>query len=46
MFSLPTIVSVLLARPLIPAGRGENLIVVARRPAPAAAATGPPSAAH
>lgn len=31
MFSLPTIVSVLLARPMIPAGWGENLIVVARR---------------
>ena len=32
LFSLPTIVSVLFARPWIPAGRGENLIVVARRP--------------
>lgn len=31
IFSLPTIVSVLLARPLIPAGWGENLIVIARR---------------
>ncbi len=32
LFSLPTIISVLLARPLIPPGRGEDLIVVARRP--------------
>lgn len=32
MFSLPTIVSVFFAAPLIPAGKGENLIVVARRP--------------
>jgi len=32
LFSLPTIATVLLARPLIPAGWGENLIVVARRP--------------
>ncbi len=33
MFSIPTIATVLTARPLVPAGRGENLIVVARRPA-------------
>lgn len=32
LFSGPTILSVLFARPLIPAGRGENLIVVARKP--------------
>ncbi len=32
LFSLPTIATVLLARPMIPAGWGENLIVVARRP--------------
>ena len=31
MFSLPTIVAVFFARPWIPAGRGENLIVIARR---------------
>lgn len=31
LFSGPTIVSVFFARPLIPAGCGENLIVVARR---------------
>jgi SAM-dependent methyltransferase len=33
IFSLPTIVSVLFAIPLIPAGWGENLIVVGERPA-------------
>jgi SAM-dependent methyltransferase len=32
LFCLPTIVSVLLARPMIRAGRGENLIVVASKP--------------
>lgn len=32
LFSLPTIATVLFARPMIPAGWGENLIVVARRP--------------
>lgn len=32
LFCLPTIVSVFLARPMIRAGRGENLIVVARKP--------------
>lgn len=31
VFSLPTMLSVVLARPLIPAGKGENLIAVARR---------------
>ncbi len=31
LFSLPTIVSVALARPMIPAGKGENLIVIARK---------------
>lgn len=36
LFSLPMIVSVLLARPMIPAGRGENLIVIAQRPPGAA----------
>ncbi|GAB4368690.1 MAG: hypothetical protein Kow0062_02030 [Acidobacteriota bacterium] len=32
--SLPTIATVALARPLIPAGWGENLLVIARRRAP------------
>jgi SAM-dependent methyltransferase len=32
MFTLPTIVSVLLARPMIPVGWGENVIVIARKP--------------
>ncbi len=32
LFTLPTVATVLLARPLIPRGWGENLIVVARRP--------------
>lgn len=32
LFTLPTMVSVALALPLIPAGKGENLIVIARRP--------------
>ena len=32
LFCLPTIVSVFLARPMIRAGKGENLIVVARKP--------------
>ncbi len=32
IFSLPTIVSVALTRPMIPVGWGENLIVVATRP--------------
>lgn len=33
IFSIPTIVSVALTRPMIPVGWGENLIVVAERPA-------------
>ena len=32
IFGFPTIVSVFFARPMIPAGWGENLIVVARKP--------------
>jgi hypothetical protein len=32
LFSLPCIATVLLARPFLPAKRGENLIVLARRP--------------
>jgi SAM-dependent methyltransferase len=38
LFGLPAAATVLLARPLVPAGWGENLIVIARRPARASGA--------